>query len=242
MSWSRFSAYPLMIGLGLITLQPHASHSLELKPFTAKFQVIRNSVPLGTLDLQLDLKPEGSYNYTGHTQPGAVIKWFISDEVHESSTGQYADRQVVPLTYEYRQGNGKLKKRTFLEFDWKTEKVWTTSEGSRWSQQLVPGTHDKFSQQLALRLELSAGAKKASYAIADGGRIKTFHYKVVGSEYINLPYGRLKCLKVRRSKENKPPDYTIWFAPELDYLPVKIDRKRKSVHFSMELMQFRNGA
>jgi len=218
--------------------QGNAGQALELSPFSAKFQVFRNSIPLGSLDLQLDLAPDGRYSYTGHTRPGAVIEWFISDEVHESSQGRYAERQIVPFSYEYRQGNGKVKNQTLIEFDWEFAKVWTESQGTRWSQTLSPGTHDKFSQQLALRLELSAGATTASYPIADGGRIKTFHYQVVGSEFITLPYGRLKCLKVRRSKEKQPADYTIWFAPELDYQPVKIERKRKSNHYSMELLQF----
>lgn len=225
----------------MIALQAGAQ-SLDLKPFTAKFQVIRNSVTLGTLDLQLDLTPDGHYNYIGHTKPGALIEWFISDQVRETSKGRYLDQQIVPLTYEYRQGNGEVKKRTFIEFDWKTDKVWTESKGTRWSQKLSPGMHDKFSQQLALRLELSAGAKTASYPIADGGRIKTYHYSVVGSEFISLPFGRLKCLKVTRYKTGHATDYTIWFAPELDYLPVKIERKRKSDQYSMELMQFSDGA
>lgn len=234
---NRYLSPILIVGFGLIALQIHANPALELKPFAAKFQVIRNSIPLGTLDLQLELTAAGDYSYTGHTQPGAIIRWFISDEVDESSKGYYTDRQIVPLSYEFRQSNSEEKKQTLLEFDWKAGKVWTLSEGTRWSQAINPGTHDKLSQQLALRLELSAGAKTASYPVADGGRIKTYHYKVVANEFINLPYGRLKCLKVRRSKENHPPDYTIWIAPELDYLPVKIERKRSSGHYSMELMQ-----
>ncbi len=238
----RYLSHILSLGFGLIALQIHANPVFELKPFAAKYQVTRNSIPLGTLELQLELTAQGSYQYTGHTRPEAVIRWFISDEVHESSRGSYANQQIIPLSYEYRQSNGGVKKQILLEFDWKTKKVWTQSEGTRWSQTIDPGTHDKFSQQLALRLELSAGAKTASYPVADGGRIKTYHYKVVANEFINLPYGRLKCLKVRRSKENQPPDYTIWIAPELDYLPVKIERTRSSGKDSMELIQLSESA
>ncbi|MEN8178175.1 MAG: DUF3108 domain-containing protein [Pseudomonadota bacterium] len=237
MLWSRYLLHLLVAGVGFVAPQLEADPGLELKPFAAKFQVTRSNIPLGTLDLRLDLTADGGYNYTGHTKPGAIIRWLISDEVHESSRGTYADRQIVPLTYEFLQSNGEVKKKTLLKFDWKTEKVWTTSEGTRWSQKLSPGMHDKFSQQLALRLELSGGAKTASYPVADGGRIKTYYYKVEGSDSINLPYGRLNCLKVKRNKENHPPDYTIWFAPELDYLPVKIERKRSSGHYTIELMQ-----
>ncbi|MDJ0808095.1 MAG: DUF3108 domain-containing protein [Gammaproteobacteria bacterium] len=228
-----------LLAIGLIILTPplQASPGTELESFTARFQVKRNGLPLGNLDLRLVIN-EGQYHYTGHTRPGAIIRWFMADEVHESSKGTYADRQVIPLSYEFRQGNGKVKKQTLLDFDWQAKKVWTDSEGARWSQAIAVGTHDKFSQQLALRLSLSEGVKAVSYPVADGGRVKNYHYQVAGNETINLPYGRLKCLKVKRNKDNHPPDYRIWFAPELDYLPVKIERKRKSGRYSIELLEF----
>jgi hypothetical protein len=229
----------LTLGLGCLSIQTAAATDPDLQPFTAQYQVIRNNIPLGNLVLQLELDPDGEYRYSGLTQPSAVIGWFVSDSVFEQSRGLYRNRRIIPHAYEYRQSQTEpFEKRTRLEFDWEAEKVWTQSEGIRWSQTLKPGTHDKYSQQLALRLELSAGNQSVSYPVADGGRIKTYHYQVVDNETITIPYGRLACLKVRRSKQNRSPDYTIWFAPELDFLPVKIAHDRASGSYSMELTEF----
>jgi hypothetical protein len=224
--------------MGLLLPLLAAATGLQLKPFEAHFQVSRNNLLLGTMDIQLSLDAQGDYRYTGYTKPVGIVGLIISDEVHEASQGHYKYNRITPNHYDYLQDNGKRKKQTELDFDWSDGQVWTDSEGKRWAQPLVADTHDKYSQQLALRLDLAKGAREASYPVADGGKIKTYHYRVVGEDNINLPYGRLKCMRVRRSKESDPPDYTIWVAPELDYMPVKIERQRSSGNYTIELMKF----
>ena len=215
--------------------------ALQLEPFEARFQVSRNDFVLGTMDIRFTLDAEGHYMYSGHTKPGELLGLFISDEVYETSEGSYRNGRIRPNRYHYLQDNGKRKKQTELEFDWADGQVWTESEGKRWAQSLPPDAHDKYSQQLALRLDLARGERRISFPVADGGKIKTYHYQVVGEAYVELPYGRLKCLQVKRSKEHSPPDYVIWVAPELNYLPVKIERTRSSGDYAIELMQFEPG-
>jgi hypothetical protein len=214
--------------------------ALPLEPFEARFQVSRNGLVLGTMDIRFTLDDKGGYTYSGHTKPGELLGLFISDEVHEASEGSYRNERIKPVRYHYLQDNGKRKKQTELEFDWSAGQVWTESEGQRWVQSLSSNTQDKYSQQLALRLDLAKGERQVSYPVADGGKIKTYHYRVMEDEWIDLPYGRLKCLQVKRSKQQHPPDYVIWIAPELNYLPVKIERKRSSGSYAIELMQFEN--
>ena len=227
----------LFCGLLLLPLTT-AFAALQLEPFEARFQVTRNGFTLGTMDIRLTLDDKGEYAYSSHTKPGELLGLFISDEVHEASEGSYRNGHVKPDRYHYLQDNGKRKKQTDLDFDWPDGQVWTESEGKRWAQNLLDNTHDKYSQQLALRLDLAKGEQQISYPVADGGKIKTYHYQVVGEDMVELPYGRLKCLQVRRNKEDHPPDYVIWVAPELNYLPVKIERERSSGTYAIELMQF----
>jgi hypothetical protein len=230
----------LLFGLvcGLFLPLAEALDTLQLEPFEARFQVSRNGLILGTMDIRFALDGKGTYTYIGHTKPGKLIGLFISDEVHELSEGSYRNNRIRPDHYHYLQDNGKRKKQTELEFDWSHGQVWTESKGHRWAQALSPDTHDKYSQQLALRLDLAKGTRQVSYPVADGGKIKTYHYRVVGEAVVDLPYGRLKCLQVRRSKDDHPHDYTIWIAPGLDYLPVKLERKRSSGDYAIELLKF----
>jgi len=243
MNLTRFPHLCLLCLVLCLTSSPlTAAPGIELQPFKAKFRVTRNNINLGTMHVRLTLDESGNYSYSGNTKPGAMLSWLISDKVKEISRGRYKNGHIEPLSYEYKQSNGEiLKKHILLDFDWPDKLVWTESEGTRWSQPITAGAQDKFSQQLALRLDLSNGKKSVSYAVADGGRIKNYNYRVAGSESIKVPYGRLKCLKVRRSKDSKAPDFTIWIAPELDYLPIRIERKRSSGKYRMELLEFQKG-
>jgi hypothetical protein len=243
MSGSARAYYTLLFSLACTLFLPlaEASTALRLEPFEARFQVSRNDFVLGTMDIRFTLDAKGQYVYSGHTKPGELLGLFISDEVYETSEGSYRDDRIRPDRYHYLQDNGERKKQTDLEFDWSDGQVWTESKGKRWAQALPPETHDKYSQQLALRLDLAKGERQVSYPVADGGKIKTYHYQVVGEAFVELPYGRLKCLQIKRSKEHQAPDYVIWVAPELNYLPVKIERKRSSGDYAIELMRFEPG-
>ena len=233
----RLSYLPqtLVLLLGMLTNPSVRASEIGLEPFEASFEVTRNGLSLGYMDLQLSLNDAGEYSYSSQTRANAFVALFLSDTVRESSEGRIDGDRVLPQRYEYRQSNRKREKLTLLEFDWDKGKVQTESEGTRWNQKLPEGTHDKYSQQLALRLDLARGKSSVSYPVADGGRIKTYHFRVEGEEFIETPRGRLKCLRVRRSKENKPADFTIWLAEKLDYLPVRLERKQSHGRYRMEL-------
>jgi len=206
----------------------------DLKPFTASFGVSRGALPLGSLELKFTLDERGEYRYHAHTQPGLLSSWFSGEEIVEESQGRLRKEGPQPRAYRYvEQGNPKDDLE--VQFDWSAMRAVTTSGGVTWNQDIEPGTQDRLSQQLMVRLQLAQGQREFAYQVADGGKLKEYHFRVVGEETVKTPRGRLRCLKVERSKEQRPPDYLIWFAPDLDYLPVRIERKLKSGHYRMKL-------
>jgi hypothetical protein len=225
----------LLAGFSLALLPPTASAELNLRPFKANYRVSLDGINLGTIEFKFSLDSSGGYQYSGRTRSSAFLRMFFSDVIRESSTGRYENNRLTPLAYEYKKTSGSKKELTQLEFDWQQQRIWTLSKGTRWSQPAPPNAYDKLSQQQALRIDLSNGEKQVSYAVADGGKVKTYHYKIHGEEKVGVPHGDYQCIKVRRRKENREPDFSIWMAPELDYLPVKIERKRSAGLYRMEL-------
>ena len=224
----------LILGMLLLALSLTATAAPFFKPFSARFSVSRGGIPLGDLDVKLSLEEPDTYHYHAETIPGLLARLFTGDEIIEESSGRLTPDVVIPQRYSLHQ-KGNEAEQTEIRFDWRDDKAQTTSEGVTWSQQIVAGTQDRLSQQLMLRLHLAQGFKDMKYPVADGGKIKLYRFQVVGEESVKTPYGNLRCLKVQRSKMTRPPDYTIWFAEDLDYLPVRIERKQKSGTYRMSL-------
>ncbi|MEJ2592048.1 MAG: DUF3108 domain-containing protein [Candidatus Thiodiazotropha sp.] len=224
----------LALGLLLLGLSLTATAAPFFKPFSARFSVSRGSFRLGDLEVKLSLAAPDTYLYHAKTIPGLLARLFTGDEIIEESSGRLTPKAVIPQHYSLHQ-KGNEAEQTEIAFDWRDDEAQTTSEGVTWSQQIVAGTQDRLSQQLMVRLHLAQGFKDMNYPVADGGKIKRYRFQVVGEESVKTPYGNLRCLKVQRSKMKRPPDYTIWFAPDLDYLPVRIERKQKSGTYRMSL-------
>jgi hypothetical protein len=211
-----------------------ASADAFFKPFIATFSISRGVMPLGELELRFSLTPASEYTYNAHTQPGMLAGWFNGEETIEESHGSLSPVGLQPRDYLYRQAVDETD-NTQVHFDWTEAKAYTTSEGITWAQAIEPDTQDRLSQQLLVRLHLSQGKQRMEYQVADGGKLKLYRFEVIGEEIIKTPFGPMKCLKVARSKGSRPPEYTIWFAPQLDYLPVRIERKHSGPRFQMVL-------
>ena len=88
---------------------------------------------------------------------------------------------------------------------------------------LEDNTVDKLSYQIALMRDLAQGKRDIAYKIADKGKLKTYHLKVVGEEILDTELGQLKTVKLLRQGSNKKRFSYLWCALKLHYLPVKVE-------------------
>jgi hypothetical protein len=223
--------------LSFIALQAFADERLQ--PFSAEFSVHRNILPLGTLTINLELKADGSYLYTAHSEPSLLANLFSRNEVIEASQGVYFEGQIIPHRYTYTDRD-EASENSEVRFDWQAQSAATTSRGVTWSQPIEIDTQDKLSQQLQVRLHLAQGKQRIDYQVADGGKIKGYHFLVVGEEVVESSNGDYRCVRVERHKGSGPSDYTIWFAMELNYMPIKIERQQNGKLYRMMLDELHN--
>ncbi len=132
---------------------------------------------------------------------------------------------IKPISYRYhRKILGKSRKAS-IDFDWANNRVTTIVKDQPWKMSIPEATQDKLSYQLQMRLDLMAGKTEMTYAVADGGKLKEYRFTVTGEETIETPFGTFNAVRVMRDRgANAERETLIWFAPELDYLIVRLEQ------------------
>lgn len=130
---------------------------------------------------------------------------------------------LKPIRYDYQRRVMGKRREASLTFDWENESVTTDIENQPWRMTISTGVQDKLSYQLQMRMDLAAGKEEMVYEVADGGKLQEYRFQVIGEETIDTPLGQLKAIKVERDRgEGSNRETYIWFAPELDFMVIRI--------------------
>lgn len=199
-----------------------------LKEFKAVYILKRGSLKIGETHRTFTKNDEGHYLFETKTFPTGLAAMFVKDRITENSIIDYKDNVIRPLSYLYERTGGKKERIVKLKFDWKKETVTNVINDDPWKMTIEPGTLDKLIYQIAVMQGLKTGQQKFNFQIADGGKIKHYEIGIVGEERASTPMGKFNAVKVVRLNKQKP--LALWLAPELDYLPVRIEYTGRKGH------------
>lgn len=144
--------------------------------------------------------------------------------------------QISPLLYEYHTSAFGKKRDAILTFDWQKNRVRNDIKNKPWHMDIQAGVLDKLSIQLQIRQDLKQNKPQLDYLIADGGKLKPWHFERLGQEVIDTQLGQINAIKVKREGTGKKAKTTtFWFAPKYDYLLVKLLHKEKKESYKLEL-------
>jgi hypothetical protein len=191
-----------------------------------------------------------SYTLTGHyrgpVEGSAQVEWVREGEHYQVHLDAIIGLAVAPLFTRRMSSDGVLgadglaprrydeeTRRAFAaprraELRFERDAVWL-ADGKR--REAWPGVQDSASQfvQLTWRFrvhpELLAVGNTIEVPLALPASIDRWVYDVVGSETIHAPFGGVEAfhLKPRRvARAGGDMTAEIWFAPSLEYLPVRI--------------------
>jgi len=204
---------------------------ITVPAFRAKYTLLHKSSPVGTALRQLtyvgqDNNESKAAVYHYHTD----IEWLIfSDKRSETSTLTIKNNKVIPQHYTYdREGTGRDKSYEW-RYDFIAKKATDEKSHRQVTIEQIEGLQDKLSYHLQNRLDLikqannETGQKRYSYpVISTSGSIKNYDYEYDGEEELILPYGLVKTIRLKREITAKKRITYAWFAPELNYLLVKL--------------------
>jgi len=196
-----------------------------LAPFEVDYELERSGLTLIEMHRRLLVSGDGNYRFESDSRPTAALRWLFKDRIRETSFWRYVGDDPRPQVYRYERSGGRNEESIELVFDWSKHTVTDKRRTPVWSTTIPAETTDKLLYQLQLMLDLQAGNENPGYTVADDGKLRHYQYRKIGEETLELDFGAFKTIKLYQNDGRRST--TIWCAPELDYLPVRIEHTEK---------------
>jgi hypothetical protein len=165
------------------------------------------------------------YTFRSHARIKGMLRLLVPNPTVEHSEFVVRDGQIRPLQFRYEDGTRGARDSFTAVFDWDAKTV-LIDKGAHFSAGLAPGTLDRGSMQVAVMRDMATGGTLGPYALADEDSIRTYTYTLIGEERTETALGELATVRYRQQREGSSRSTTLWAAPELRFLPVRIEQQR----------------
>jgi len=199
----------------------------ELKPFKATYSITASGFTVANAQVQLEKLPDGRWSYQSQTRPRGLARILKPAELSmlQQSVFRFREGQLVPETFTAEDGTSNDSKDQNLVFDWPAGHVSGIAERKPVDLPTQPGLLDELSVHVALMHALLAGHAPEHFVMLDGDRIKEYLYTAEGQERLKTEVGEYDTVVYRSNRPESHKATWFWCAPELGYLPLKIERR-----------------
>ncbi len=206
-----------------------------IEPYSAIYQVAADGISLGRLERSLTQEKDGAFALKAKAYTTGFWAIFIKDRATEVSRFTVIDDQVTPISYHYinRKRDRPVEER--VRFDLRKKTIQSTSTAGRENFPYTGTEVDKLLYQFKIRDLLRQGESEFGFDVVDRTRLKNYQFKTDRRQTVDIPMGKIEAIKVKWVNADKRKT-TLWFAPSLDYLPVKIVQDSGSHKLSISLI------
>ena len=198
-----------------------------LTPYTALYKVEYKGKDLGTSEFKLSYDAtKDVYEFSTKTQAKGFVKLARPNPVIERSQFRVTGNRLVPIEFWYEDGSRKGDGNLYIQFDWDRRAAIVTGEGGRREVALQDGALDRGTMQVALMRDLGTTGKASHYLLADEDSVKPYDYVDNGEATTPTGVGQLATRALVQQREGSSRATTIWVAPQLHYLPVRIEQRK----------------
>ncbi len=175
---------------------------------------------------------DGAFYYESDSKTTGIIGLFVKQNIIEKSYLAFVNGAVEPQRFTYRR-TGRKDRTIIQDFDWSSNEVTSQVDGKVYTLPLPPGTVDQNMYQLRIMVDLKAGLRDMTYPMVVRDKIEDIVIHYVGNEQVDTPFGRLDTVVIRRNE--KRSQTTLWCAPALQFLPVRIDHREDGDHYTANI-------
>ena len=193
-------------------------------PFDATY-ALKMGIARGETRMRMREDGGGVFLFETEIKATGLVRIFARGKITETSQFAYDGGGVTPI--DYVRLDSLKDKNTNIQFDWDGGTVTSTYKDETREQALEPGLLDRQLMLFAFMHDLVNEVDRASYTIVDRkGRLKTYQVSKLGEEQIDTPAGTFQTIKFEHRTPDSSRVTTLWCAPELHFLPARIEQRK----------------
>ncbi|MFQ5548119.1 MAG: DUF3108 domain-containing protein [Woeseia sp.] len=217
----------------LVTLV--SAQALALTPFTAVYDAkisglkASNQITLSAAD------DTGRLEYRSVSKARGFARLLKSDPIVEYTRFEEVDGEFRPIEYHYLFNSKGSKRNAWIIFNREDSVAQSLYKTVTVELDIQTDHVDRLLEQLVFRADLVAGTNAEKYPYIDRNAPREAVYEKLGTETVRTKAGSFDTVKYRRQRVGSRRSAIIWFAPELEFLPVRIQHFKddKSTGFAV---------
>ena len=195
----------------------------------SEFQAIYNAQLKqvdGQVMMTLKKEQDNLYSYEIITRPSGFWRVIIDGSIWEKSTFSLKNGVIQSKTYELTDTIRSKPRQSSATFDWDKLLLSGHYKDRKFELSLNNYIIDRVALQMAIIINNQQGNNSSEYYILD--RDKVLKVQVSKKEIVNIrvPFGQFEAIEIEHGGEQAESTNSLWLAPELGYIPVKITQKK----------------
>jgi hypothetical protein len=210
-----------------------------LLPYHADYSLALHGVSAGISRFSLVKTGDGRYTYSSSAHTTGLLG-LIKPHYSVTQTSRFAlaDGRPQALEYSYDQSDGNDKSTETIHFDWSQAYAQGLDDGRKHRYALSPGMGDVFLIQLMLATDAAAGKLADQYVILDHSEASAYTLQKLPGEKVEVSGNNVDTLALALHNAKKGRTITVWLAPALHYLPVRIEQDKPAVSLTLNDISF----
>ncbi len=199
-----------------------------IRAYSAVYQIQYKGRTVGTSEFSVRYDTSrGVYRFSSRSALRGLLKFFVApNAVVERSEFVSEAGRITPLEFWYEDGSRRGDDNFHLLFDWDNGLTIAETEEGRREFPLPPGTLDRGTMQVQLMLDMARPGPLGSYTLADEDGLRTYDYRADADRVLETPLGSLATQAFVQERAGSSRRVLVWAAPELHYLPARIEQQR----------------
>lgn len=231
----------VLFSLSLITLVATAQASAQapsLKQFELIYRFTLNGQYLGKVTDTF--RREGAqYQLTSIAKPEGNLAMLLPTltltSEGELRQGESQSRRFAPRRFSQSRSNAPEKTAT-AEFDWKQGVLTHQYKGKNQQMPLPTRTLDALSQLYSFT-QMDKLPDQIELPVSNGRKLMTYRYEKQPVERIEAALGSFEAIEYRRIASPDENAISVWIAPALNHLPLRIRVREDTGVFEQQLVE-----